>query len=112
VAEIYGEVGWPKRYPWKTLEDLRAAVEARGAEYLALDRAGDSIFPNMRRARWKPPLDLLVEFPHRVHPCCPHHRGQRMWRRRGSAYRAPEFPSFEDFGEGEFAAEGNRCVVL
>jgi hypothetical protein len=54
VAELHGECGWPKRCPWKTLEDLLAAVEARNAQYLALERAGDADFGGLRRAPWKP----------------------------------------------------------
>jgi hypothetical protein len=59
-AELYSEPGWlqewPKRCPWKTLKDLLAAVKARDAEYLALERAGDEDFANLHRAAWKSTL--------------------------------------------------------
>jgi Domain of unknown function DUF29 len=52
-AELHGEHGWPKRCPWKGLDDLLAAVKARNAEYIALERAGDADFANLHRAPWK-----------------------------------------------------------
>jgi hypothetical protein len=52
-AELHGKDGWPKRCPWKTLEDLRAAVGAQHRRYLALERAGDADFGGLRRAPWK-----------------------------------------------------------
>ena len=52
-AELHGEHEWPKRCPWKTLEDLRAAVKARNGEYIALERSGDAEFGSLRRAAWK-----------------------------------------------------------
>lgn len=53
VAELHGESGWPKRCPWKSFQAFRAAVEARNAQYLALERAGDPNFGGLRRAAWR-----------------------------------------------------------
>lgn len=52
-AELHGQHGWPKKCPWKRLKDLLAAVDARNAQYLALERARDADFENLRRAPWK-----------------------------------------------------------
>lgn len=51
-AELHGEGGWPRRCPWKSLAEFRAAVKARDAQYLALERACDADFANLRRAAW------------------------------------------------------------
>jgi hypothetical protein len=55
AAELYGDHGdgWPKKCPWKTLKDLRAAVDAQNAEFIALERAGDADLAALRRAPWK-----------------------------------------------------------
>lgn len=53
VAELHGEAGWPKRCPWKSFQAFRAAVGARNAQYLALERAGDAGFGGLRRAPWE-----------------------------------------------------------
>ncbi len=40
-AELHGEGRWPATCPWRTLEALRRAVEARHREYGAFERKGD-----------------------------------------------------------------------
>lgn len=72
-AELHGTPGWPenwpKRCPWKTLNDLLAAVKARDADYRALEQAGDADFANGRRVevawRLKPRLERARSSPAR-----------------------------------------------
>ncbi len=52
TARLHGESGWPKRCPWRSLEELLDAVDARDEQYRALERTGDTDFWNMRRAPW------------------------------------------------------------
>jgi hypothetical protein len=48
-AELHGVHGWPERCPWRTLDELGAAVKARYKEYRALEWTGNVDFGDCRR---------------------------------------------------------------